>query len=389
VIVRPALWVLCAALALCGTEQAAGPDKPASAEDTLPLNYTPPPDSDEAGLWMTSGQLERSFQTSPLLVRDPALNAYVKRVVCKLVPERCDSIRIYILDVPYFNAAMSPNGTMQVWTGLLLRAHNEAQLAFILGHETSHYLLRHTVSLWRRARDTSGFAAFFTIATAGVGALATFAMMDSLMAYSRDEEREADARGLELATAAGYEPEQNAFLWRELLAEEKTIPKHEGIFEFTNNHPDTQERMATMTKRAGELEPTHNDWVVGTDDYRKATAAFRERWLEEDLGLGHYDASLLLINNLLLDEPNSGELKYFQGEIYRRRNAEGDAQKAMDAYHVAIADGGAPAAVYRGLGLSEMKAGDKASARQAFVQYLAAAPTADDRAMIEYYLSHL
>jgi predicted TPR repeat methyltransferase len=82
-------------------------------------------------------------------------------------------------------------------------------------------------------------------------------------------------------------------------------------------------------------------------------------------------------------------LRFFQGETYRRRNTAGDAQKAIDAYRDAAAAGDAPVAVYRGLGITEMKAGDKTAARQAFEQYLAAAPKAGDRAIVEYYLSHL
>ena len=383
-ILRRTMAVLCASLLLCSGAQGAP-----VPQGTLPLNYQPPSDSDEAGLWMMSDELEKSFKMSPLLVRDPSLNTYVKGVVCKVAPERCASIRVYILDVPYFNAAMSPNGAMQVWTGLLLRTHNEAQLALILGHETSHYTLRHTIDLWRRARSSTGFLTVFTLATGGLGVIAALAVMSSLMAHSRDEEREADTQGIALAAAAGYDPTQNASLWREMLAEEKVTPKHDDVFDFAKTHPATEERLATMEKRAGELVSGRGDWTVGADTYRQAVGSLRERWLEEDLELGHYDASLILLTELLKDEPRSGVLRFFQGETYRRRNTAGDAQKAIDAYREAAAAGDAPAAVYRGLGITEMKAGDKAAAQQAFEQYLAAAPKAGDRAMIEYYLSHL
>jgi Peptidase family M48 len=385
VIVRRALSVFCATAMLCGTATAAT----APAPDILPLNYQPPPDSDEAGLWMMSDQLEKSFKMSPLLVRDPALNDYVKGVVCKVAPDRCPAIRVYILDVPYFNAAMSPNGAMQVWTGLLLRVHNEAQLALVLGHETSHYTLRHTISLWRRARSTSGFLTVFTLATAGVGALVALAAMGSLMAYSRDEEREADKYGIDMATAAGYAPDQDVSLWREQVAEENTLPKHDDIFAFTHNHPAPEERLVTMQKRATELESTRTDWIVGREAYQKIVQPFRSRWLEEDLALGHYEASIYLLTDLLRDESGSGELRFYLGEVYRRRNGTGDAQLAVAAYQAAIADGGAPPTVYRGLGITEMKTGDKAAARQAFEEYLAASPDAGDRGTVEYYLSTL
>jgi predicted Zn-dependent protease len=66
-------------------------------------------------------------------VRDPALNAYVRSVLCKVTDDYCRDVRVYIVDVPYFNASMAPNGAMMVWTGTLLRVRNEAQLALVLG----------------------------------------------------------------------------------------------------------------------------------------------------------------------------------------------------------------------------------------------------------------
>ena len=384
-ILRRSIALFCASLLVCGGAPAANPQPVGQ----LPPNYTPPADSDEAGLWMMSVEFEKNLRTSPLLVRDPALNTYVKNLVCKVAPDRCNAIRIYILDVPYFNAAMSPNGAMQVWTGLLLRARNEAQLATILGHETSHYTLRHTIDMWRRARSATGGLMVLTLLTAGIGALAAIGMMHSLLAHSRNEEREADEHGLLLATAAGYDPAQSAEIWRTQAAEEKVTPKHEDIFSFTQTHPTPEERLATMQKRAAEISQGHGEWVVNKEVYLDAVKPFRARWLEEDVALGHYDASLLLLNELIANEPESGLLRFYQGEIYRRRNAAGDPQKAIEAYQAAAKFADVPAPAFRGLGITQMKAGDKESARQAFQKYLAVAPDAGDRAMVEYYLSHL
>src|ERR1041385_5527115 len=100
----------------------------------VPLNYHPTPESDEGGLWMIGEKAEAEIRTSPLLVKDPALNAHLRKIVCKLAGPYCDSIRVYIVDVPYVNAVMSPNGMLQVWTGMLLRTQNDAEMAFVLGH---------------------------------------------------------------------------------------------------------------------------------------------------------------------------------------------------------------------------------------------------------------
>jgi predicted Zn-dependent protease len=270
-----------------------------------------------------------------------------------------------------------------------LRAHNEAQLSFVLGHEISHYLLRHTISQYRRLRDQAGAVAVFGALTGGLGNLAGLGLRGSANAFSREEEREADARGFELATAAGYDPAQSVELWQEELDEETAAPKDKEFEVFAASHPATTERLATITTMAKVKEPERAQWDVGADLYDAALRPFRIQWLKENLALAQFDQSLALVQALLKDDPHSGELQYALGEIYRRRNASGDSVKALAAYSAAIAAGGAPNDVYRGLGLTSMKAGDKDAARAALQKYLAVAPSSDDRAMIEFYLSQL
>ena len=122
--------------------------------------------TDEAGWWLVRDRAESKLRTAGNLVRDEALNRYVKGIVCRLAGPYCPDIRVYLLRVPYFNASMAPNGVMQVWTGLLLRTRNEAQLAAVLGHELAHYLRRHTLHRRRDAKSTTAALIFFQIGAA-------------------------------------------------------------------------------------------------------------------------------------------------------------------------------------------------------------------------------
>src|SRR3989339_664331 len=110
----------------------------------------PPLSSDEAGIWMMVDKAEMSVATSGQRVMDPELNAYVNDVVCRVAGDYCKDFRVYIMRIPQFNATMSPNGTMVIYSGFLLRAKNEAQLAAVVGHEISHYLRRHSA---QRGKD--------------------------------------------------------------------------------------------------------------------------------------------------------------------------------------------------------------------------------------------
>ena len=108
---------------------------------------------DEAGLWAYMDRTEEQLRRSPFLIRDEALNAYVRDIACRLAGEHCPHVRVYILRKAQFNATMAPNGMLQVWSGLLLRMANEAQLAAILGHEIGHYVARHGVQRLREAKS--------------------------------------------------------------------------------------------------------------------------------------------------------------------------------------------------------------------------------------------
>lgn len=362
----------------------------AFAQQAPPLQdspYRPSAATDEGGLWMLSDKAEREVQRSSLLVRDEALNAYMRDLVCDLAGPHCGSIRVYILDIPYFNANMAPNGAMQVWTGMLLRSKNEAQLAFVLSHEVAHYVEKHTLDRYQSTRDTANALTFLSLATGGiVGGVAMLIAAGSLSAYSRDQEREADSYGFDAIVAKGYDPKEGAAIWEQLEAERKANPNREEQGYFFASHPATEERMEMLRTRAAAIESTRSDWKTGRDTFLDVIRPFRAQWLEAELNRGQYVETAILIERLLSGEPESGVLRYYRGELYRRQNENAN---AMTAYRDAIAAQGVPAEAWRGLGLVALKTKDNVAARQAFTEYLALAPQADDRAMIEFYLSGL
>jgi len=360
----------------------------ASADATDPVpsaGYRPDPRSSEAGLWMLSDKLEQFVQTSPLLVRDSSLNGYVRGLVCKLSGPDCGDLRVYVLEDPTMNAETLPNGAVVVFTGLLLRMQNEAQLAFVLGHEMTHYYNRHSVKRWESERGTMNVLAFL----GGAALPLYFIAMDHFMSFSRDQEREADEGGFQRATAMGYEPQQAAEIWRMMAEEDKADPNKPSPGIFGRDHPSDEERLAALSKRAAEIESTKSQWTTGADDYRKLIAPFRDKWLEDEIARSNGWQSAVVLERMVRNEPNNGMLQYFLGEAYRKRGKDGDAQLAVAAYQQAVASEDPPPRAWRDLGLLAMKSGRTAEARTDFASYLARAPNADDRSMIEFYQSQL
>ncbi len=353
----------------------------------IPAGHRPPASTDEAGLWLAMDKVENQIRTSGNLVRGKALNSYVKGIVCKLAGARCPDIRVYILRRPHFNASMAPNGVMQVWTGLLLRTRNEAQLATVLGHEIGHFLKRHSLQQWRDATATTDALMVVQMAmgAAGVGQfgnLAGLMAIGGLLAFGRDHEREADRVGLEMIAKAGYDPSEAAKVWDQLIREgDAALDKTRPPF-FFSTHPPSKERSASLKKLASAAIRRGGAGDKGRARFREVIAPLRAAYLRDDQHLREFSRSLELIAMLIEDGAGRGELEYFRGELHRLRGEDGDREKALGAYGAALAGGGAPPEAHRSLGLMHLKSKDRARARAAFTAYLQAVPEAEDREMI-------
>ena len=160
--------LLAAAAMLAPLPLAAQDAAPAPATTATPLPSAhgyQPQDELERGLWYEMAEQERLLRQSHFLVDDPALNAYVRGVLCRTVgAERCAATRLYLVRTPFFNASMAPNGAMIVNTGLLLRMRDEAQLAAVLGHEYTQFDQQHSLRLFRNMRTKTDILSNFSLA---------------------------------------------------------------------------------------------------------------------------------------------------------------------------------------------------------------------------------
>ena len=324
---------------------------------------------DEASLWAYMDRQERELRRSPFLIRDEALNRYVRDIACRLAGEHCPGVRVYIVRKAQFNATMAPNGMLQVWSGLLLRVKNEAQLAAILGHEIGHYVARHGVQRLREAKSrsaagqTAGVAlAFFGVLGIAVNSVAQLALGAGGAAYSRDHEREADRIGLELMQRAGYAPAEAARVWSQLVAEE------DGTLFAT--HPSAAERAGLL---AAAAQPGGR---VGAQSYQRILAPHRFTFLRDELLRGRYGETLALLERL----PQDGEVLFFKGEAHRLR---GEPELALTAYRAAE---NPPPELHRSMGLVLRRLGEHGDAARAFGRYLELRPDASDAVMVRAYL---
>ncbi len=346
---------------------------------------------------MLTDNAEKQIKEAGNRVRDPAINAYVRRVVCTIAGSYCNDIRVYLIRVPDFNASMMPNGVMQVWTGLLLRAQNEAQLAYVICHEVGHFLRRHTLKRMIDYRAKTDALAFVQLAVGAAGAvsgvnygyisdIAAFVTMASLAAYSRDHERESDNVGFRLMIESGYDAYQAAPIWTQLIEEIEATDEGMSRSVFFSTHPSTDERVATLEKLASESYAKGDSFE---QRYLEAILPIRGALFRDELRTRRFDRLQVVLDYHFETGAKVGELHYIQGELHRLRGEDGDEALAIAAYRQALDADGAPPEADRDLGLMLMEKQQTGEALGHLKAYLAAAPEAEDQAMVQSYILQL
>src|SRR5262249_43945843 len=90
-------------------------------------------------------QLAQEVERSSKLIDDPIVTEYVNRVGQNLVRNSDARVpfTIKVIDSDQVNAFALPGGFFYVYTGLILRANEESELAGVMAHEISHVTARH------------------------------------------------------------------------------------------------------------------------------------------------------------------------------------------------------------------------------------------------------
>jgi hypothetical protein len=360
-------------------------------EHKIPPGYQPEEARDEQGIWMELLEYETMLQKSPLLVRDVELNIYLRTVVCEVAGDYCPDIHVYLLRNPGFNASMTATGMMQVWTGLLVRTTTTDELAAVIGHEIAHYTRLHTLERFRSIKAKLAAGSIFDmgliIATGYSVPVGQFMAVMSVLAYSRDQEAEADLLGARIMAEAGMDPHAAYRVWNHVIEEEKAAAvKREKPGIFSKTHPNSAVRAieleAWVTERYGPADPD----AANSDRH---VAALNNHYLflmEDQIDTNRFGRTEDMLRRHVSMGIEEGLVHYFHGEMYRQRDKEGDRELAMDAYMKSIALGSPPPEAYKNLGYLCLKQDDNTQARAYFHKYLESKPDASDRAMIEFYL---
>jgi len=192
------------------------------------------------------------------IVDDPELSAYVEQIgreLARYSPRQDVEYSFKIVDMSEPNAFALPGGYVYVSRGLLALANSEAEVANVIGHEIGHVAARHAAQ-----RDTASKALTLLSLLGMIGAAAggdgTAVAASSafgpvaIAAYSRGQERQADAIAQELTSRAGIDPKGMATFLRALEDTTRLQTGASRIPTFLDTHPGTGERLAEATTNA-------------------------------------------------------------------------------------------------------------------------------------------
>jgi predicted Zn-dependent protease len=223
------------------------------------------------------------FSTDYGEVQDNKLNRYISEVGNKMAaashrPHMPYSFRV--VNATYVNAYAFPAGSIAATRGIMLSLENEAELAALLGHELGHVNARHSAEQMSKGQLTQavvgGISVLAGTQSAALGDLAGQLGQISagalLAKYSRNNEREADALGIEYMVGAGYGSQGFVGLMEML----NSMSKHKSttVDLLFATHPMSQERYDTAVQAANTK-------------YRSALKGplYRERYMDQTAGL--------------------------------------------------------------------------------------------------------
>jgi Zn-dependent protease with chaperone function len=151
------------------------------------------------------------------------------------------------------NAFCMPGGKIAFYTGILDQLQlSDDEVAIVMGHEIAHALREHARARIAKSQLTQ-LGASLLGELVGKGRYSDlFQVGGNLLTlkFSRDDEREADAVGLELAARAGFDPRTGVSLWRKMNAAGRGAP-----LPWLSTHPSGDDRIRDIERHLPQVMP--------------------------------------------------------------------------------------------------------------------------------------
>ena len=203
--------------------------------------------------------------------------AYVARIGGKLAAAASldGQCTFTLVNSDVVNAFAVPGCYIYVTRGLMAIVNSEDELASVLAHEIGHIAGDHSERQQKRSvlRGLGVAAVGILTQSERLARIAGQAATYFTLRYSRGQEYEADDRGLDYLTRAGYDPHAAADMLDALTRQERFLARTRGrdeargIPEWARTHPLTENRIARAREAATETG-------IGPDDRAEERSAY-------------------------------------------------------------------------------------------------------------------
>ena len=206
-----------------------------------------------------------------LLLNDPRVDDYLDALGKRLAsyaPGYKFPYQYRCVNDGNINAFALPGGFIYINRGVIEAADDEAQLAGVMAHETSHVALRHGTNqvskaeAWRIPLGLLGPAGGLGGLIGQVGA--GFTLNSIILKYSRDDETQADVLGTQILYDAGYDPRALAQFFEKIEAESKG----KEPAQFFSDHPNPGNRIGRIDEEVDKLGGPEPNYRSDSDDFR-------------------------------------------------------------------------------------------------------------------------
>jgi Zn-dependent protease with chaperone function len=212
-------------------------------------------------------QQAKAAQKKNILITSGPQYERLKTIANRLIPQTAvfrDDTRTWgwglqLIDSPMVNATCAPGGRITFYTGIINKLNlTDDEIAAIMGHEIAHAVREHGREQVSQALAQNVFSNV-ALATAGPGSAKSIDAANQIMQYvlvlpnSRQNEKEADAIGLEIAARGGYDPRAAITLWEKMSKESKG----KNPPEFLSTHPSNQNRIKELSALMPRVMPLY------------------------------------------------------------------------------------------------------------------------------------
>jgi Zn-dependent protease with chaperone function len=169
--------------------------------------------------------------------------------------------QVNLIASPEVNAFCMPGGRIGFYSGILTQLKmNDDEVAAVMGHEVAHALREHSRAQMVKSAGTNvGFrlggaliASIFGLDPGVTDTVAQYGAQFTSLKFSRDDEREADLIGLDIAARAGFDPRAGIAVWEKMAKLNKVSPP-----QFMSTHPGGADRIARMNAHMNLLLPLY------------------------------------------------------------------------------------------------------------------------------------